>query len=359
MDRRGLGEPGIARRRFPVLGARAIVSPAKTGGAVIQSIGSQSPAGRRSAGGRRPARWWVIAGCWLTAGGQVMAESTTAGSTPTAPLVKAASVEAVRNGGVIPPPAATTEPDGRPVSPSVEGAIGLVVRLRPDFVGAGGSSAHLSPAGYLRYGRLTFSGAGGFASAGTRDTERGVAAELFQRGVFRTSVGLRYDPGRRASDSPELLGQGDVRHTVRVRFAAGWEPQRHWHLGMGFSVDALGRGGGIPIDAAVVRSWPLAPREQIALRLGLSGADRRYMQTWHGVAAREVDGRLLPAYVPSGGLRDVSLSVGWRRDIRIAGQPFGVFADIGVQHLLGPAADSPLTSRLTAPVAGAGLAWRF
>ncbi len=296
----------------------------------------------------------------LLIGESVIAASTPSVDTPAAALVKAASGEAVRTGGVVPPRAPPASgPDGAPTSTKFEGAVGLVLRLRPDFVGARSTSTHLSPAGYFRYGRLTVSGSGGFASASNRDTERGVATELFERGAFRTSMGLRYDPGRKASDSPELQGLSDVQHTVRLKLSAGWEPRRNWHVGAGLSVDALGRGGGVPVDLSLVRSWAIRKDEQIALRLGVSGADQRYMQTWHGVAQRERDGQVLPAYTPTAGLRDVSVSVGWRREIRVAGEPFGVFGDVGIQHLLGPAADSPLTLRLTAPVAAAGLAWRF
>lgn len=303
----------------------------------------------------------AIVTCMLVPlGFSAKAASTPSVDTPAAALVKAASGDAVRTGGIVPPRAPSESAQGAvPAKSKVEGAVGLVVRLRPDFIGARSTSTHVSPAGYLRYGRLSLSGSGGFASTGSRDAERGVAAELFERGAFRTSVGLRYDPGRKASDSPELQGQGDVQHTVRVKLSAGWEPRRNWHVGMGLSVDALDRGGGVPIDMSLVRSWAIRQNEQLALRLGVSGADQRFMRTWHGVAERERDGRVLPAYTPSAGLRDVSLSVGWRREIRIAGEPFGIFGDVGVQHLLGPAADSPLTSRLTAPVAAAGLAWRF
>ncbi len=288
------------------------------------------------------------------------AASTPSVDAPAAALVKAASGDAVRTGGIVPPRAPTESgSDGAPAKSKVEGAVGLVLRLRPDFIGASNTSTHLSPAGYLRYGRVSVSGSGGFASTGNRNAERGVATEFFERGAFRTSLGLRYDPGRKASEIPELQGLGDVRHTVRVKLSAGWEPRRNWHAGMGLSVDALGRGGGVPVDMSLVRNWVIRQDEQLALRLGVSGADQRFMRTWHGIAERLRDGRILPAYTPSGGLRDVSLSLGWRREIRISGEPFGIFCDVGVQHLLGPAADSPLTLRVTAPVAAAGLAWRF
>jgi len=323
------------------------------------SIGDAGAWPRHSRGG--PYLPSVLAACvLLPLGLQAEAASTSSVDAPAAALVKAASGDAVRTGGIVPPraPSASGQAD-TPAKSKVEGAVGLVLRLRPDFIGARSTSTHLSPAGYLRYGRLSLSGSGGFASTGNRDAERGVAAELFEHGAFRTSVGLRYDPGRKASDSPELQGQGDVQHTVRVKLSAGWEPRRNWHVGVGLSVDALDRGGGVPIDMSLVRSWAIRQNEQLAVRLGVSGADQRFMRTWHGIAERARDGRVLPAYTPSAGLRDVSLSVGWRREIRIAGEPFGIFGDVGVQHLLGPAADSPLTPRLTAPVAAAGLAWRF
>jgi outer membrane protein len=83
------------------------------------------------------------------------------------------------------------------------------------------------------------------------------------------------------------------------------------------------------------------------------------MQNWHGVTAAQSIDSGLPAFDAAAGLRDLSVSVGWRTEFRAWGQPFGATLGAGYTRLLGSAADSPLTRRTGYATASAAVVWRF
>lgn len=252
---------------------------------------------------------------------------------------------------------ACAQPEAAP--PRFEGALGLTLRHGPAFLGSSDMGYHLTPAGFLRYGRITLTGSGGFTTRTSDDVERGLAAELAQRGKFRISLGLRFDPGRTGSDSPELAGMGDIRSTLRARWSARWDPNPHWRVTAGISNDLLGRGGGFVSDLGVTHRWRWGQGESLALGATLGAGGPRYMQNWHGVTAAQSSASGLPAFEASSGLRDLQLSAVWRTELQAWGQPFGASLGVGHTRLLGSAADSPLTRKREFSTASGAVVWRF
>lgn len=246
-----------------------------------------------------------------------------------------------------------------PPAPRYEGALGLTLRHGPAFLGSADMGYHLTPAGFLRYGRITLTASGGFTTRTSEDVERGLAAELARRGKVRISVGLRFDPGRTASNSPELAGLGDIRSTVRARWSARWDPNPHWRVTAGISNDLLGRGGGFVGELAATRRWQWGQAESFALGAALSAGGPRYMQNWHGVTSAQSRDSGLPAFEASSGLRDLQLSSVWRTEFQVWGQPFGASLGAGHTRLLGSAADSPLTRQREFNTASGAVVWRF
>ena len=240
-----------------------------------------------------------------------------------------------------------------------EGAVGLTLRQGPAFSGSSESDYRLTPAGFLRYGRITLNGSGGFTTRDADDVESGLAAELVRRGSLRFRLGLRIDGGRSASDSPELAGTGDIRRTVRARWSARWDPNPQWRLTGGVSADLLGRGGGVLGDLAATRRWSLGDGESLVLNVGLGAAGKRYMQNWYGLSATQSLDAGLPAFEAAAGLRELNVSVGWRTEFQAWGQPFGASLGAGYTRLLGSAADSPLTRRPGYATASGAVVWRF
>lgn len=241
----------------------------------------------------------------------------------------------------------------------VEGAVGLIVRHGPEFSGARDTAWRATPAGFLRWGRITLTGAGGFTTRADETVERGLSAEISRRGHLRLTLGLRGDAGRDDRDSPELAGLGPVRRTVRARLAARWDPDPDWRVTAGWSLDALGRGQGYFMDVAASRRWSINGGDSLWIGVSASGAGDRYMQLWHGVSPAQSVASGLPLYRAAEGLRDLHLSLTWRNELGLGEQRFGVYTALDASRLLGSAADSPITRRRSALTGSAGLVWRF
>jgi outer membrane protein len=243
-----------------------------------------------------------------------------------------------------------------PKKDKFEGAVGLVLAYQPAF--SGSSDFKLKPelAGFLRYGRFTITGAGGFTTRRQDEVERGLDAELLRREGVRVSLSLRFDGGRQESDSAQLRGMGDIRPTVRARLGARWDVAPRWQLNASTSFDALNRVGGYVVAAGVSYIRPLSERQRLIVGIGASGAGDRYMQAWYGVTPEQAAASGYPAYRPREGLREVGGGVTWRIEID---PQWAAFAGASGGVLLGGAADSPLTRQRTGWSLGGGIARRF
>jgi MipA family protein len=251
--------------------------------------------------------------------------------------------------------AAVVAPTG--TSPSkFEGAVGLVMDYKPAFSGSNDKRIRPHLAGFLRYGRFTVTGAGGFTTSRLDDVERGLDAELVRRQGVRVNLALRVDQGRRESSSDQLRGLGNIRPTVRARANLRLELAPNWGLSLAGSADTLGRGGGYFVDAGVSRTFVIDARQRVVLGAGVTAGGARYMQTWYGVTEQQSAGSGYAIYKPGGGLRDAGTSATWRVEFN---QDWAGFTSLGANRLLGPAADSPLTRQKNSVTVAAGIARRF
>lgn len=252
--------------------------------------------------------------------------------------------------------AADTPPADDPPPLRVEGAIGLLTSYGPAYDGADRSAWRWRPAGFLRIGRVTLSGAGGFTTRREDDVERGVAASLVERRSWRLSLAGRWTGGRQEGDADGLAGMGDIPGTVLARARLQWLPDGPWRYALGVNADVLGRGHGWMVDLGAARSWTLAPATRLQWSAGLSLADAEHMRTWYGVTADQALRSGYAVYRPGGGLRDLSSGLTLRHDL---GPRWGSYAGIHASWQLGPAADSPLVRQRLGWSVGAGLVWRF
>jgi outer membrane protein len=172
----------------------------------------------------------------------------------------------------------------------------------------------------------------------------------------RLHASLRLDGGRRASDSADLAGMGDIRATVRGQVALRWRPMPEWQLGMATSLDVLDRVGGCVVNASAARTFVLAPGRRLTVGAGLGGASSRYLQAWYGVTPAQAAASGYARYTPRAGLREVGAHATYRIEID---PQWAAFAGGSVSRLLGPAADSPLTARPQAWGLTSGIARRF
>lgn len=241
-------------------------------------------------------------------------------------------------------------------APRWEGAIGLVSSYGPGYAGADDFRVRLGPAGFVRYGRFTISGSGGFTTRRDDDVERGVAASLVERDNLRLSLSARWTTGRRESNSDRLAGMGDIQGTVLARLRVLWTPDGPWDYSLGVSTDLLGKGNGWIADIGAGRDWQLAPQTRLHLGVSASFGGDTYMQSWYGVTPEQASRTGYAVYTPGNGLRDASVGLTLRHEFS---PRWGGFVSTGLSTQLGAAADSPLVLQRTGWSVGGGLAWRF
>jgi outer membrane protein len=237
-----------------------------------------------------------------------------------------------------------------------EGAIGLSTSYRPEYSGASRWVTKVTPAVFLRYGRLTVTNASGFVTRRADDVVRGLGVDLVNAGGLRANLSLRFDAGRSESTSSEFAGLGDIKPTVRARLNLGWRLPGPWRLGASFSVDALGRGGGNLGDLSLGWEQRISPDTVLSSTLALTVAGDRYMQTYYGVSEAQAARSARQPYEAAAGLRDLNLGLGLRHDFATQ---WTLLAGAGFTRLLGPAARSPLTGQVNGWGLNVGVARRF
>ena len=116
-----------------------------------------------------------------------------------------------------------------------DGALTLSTQRGTEYVGARKYGVSVRPGFFLRWGRLSVSSGGGWASVRHDDEIRGLGLQLRRTDDVDLSLGLRSDSGRDESSSDDLRGLGDAKRTIRVRIGGTWRfaPDR-----CGFSVVA-------------------------------------------------------------------------------------------------------------------------
>lgn len=256
----------------------------------------------------------------------------------------------------VPAPAPAPVPAPAPSSTKWEGAIGPIVSHNPAYQGADQATTKVTPGFFIRYGRLTVTNTGGFVTRRADDVLRGLGLDLSRSDRVRVGLQLRYDRGRQEDSADALKGLGDVKSTVRLRLGATWRFDDGWRIGAGWSLDAFARGGGNLGDLGVSREQRLSPDTVWTWGATLNAAGDRYMQSYFGVSEDQAARTGYPVYEAKAGLRDVSLTAGFRTDLS---HDWLAIGGIGVSRLLGPAAASPLTKQPTTWGINAGLAWRF
>lgn len=286
--------------------------------------------------------------CLWTAG--VAAQPADAPAAPSGPSTQDAAPSPPADA-----PPAETKPPAPPQS-KFEGAIGLVLNYEPEFSGSSTFKIKPSLAGFLRYGRYTVTGAGGFTTRRQDDVERGLDAELVRRSSVKINAALRFDGGRKESTGSALAGMGDIRSTVRMRLGVRWDPAPNWQLSASTNADILGRDGGYTAQLGVARTVILSSSHRLILGAGVSGADARYLQTWYGVTEAQSAASGYPVYTPSAGLRDWGVGLTWRGEFD---PDWAAFAGMSAGRLVGSAAGSPLVTKPGSWSLTAGIARRF
>lgn len=237
-----------------------------------------------------------------------------------------------------------------------DAALGMNLSRGPAYLGSSETKTRLSPGFFLRYGRISLTNSSGFATRRANDVVRGLGVDLSRSDRVKVSLGLRFDGGRSQGDSAVLQGLGDVKSTVRARLGLTWKFADHWQLGAAWSVDAFGRGGGNYADLSLTQEHRWSHDTAWSWGAAFTVAGGRYMQSYFGITAEQAARSGYREYHPGTGLRDASLYASIRSELD---DHWVALGGIGLSRVLGPAADSPLTTRRSNMGVNAGLAWRF
>lgn len=256
------------------------------------------------------------------------------------------------------PPAQTPdEPDARASEDKFGWVLGLRATYQPDYMGARESGAGLKPVVALQWGRWRLSSSGASAVMGFgRDIQgSGASTDLISKDRLRLSLSLRFDSGRKSSDSPRLEGLPDIRRTLRAQLTARYSLSKDSQLGLSWSADTLGRGGGSVLGLGLGHRLYHDGQLEYTAGGGLSWANGTYQRSNFGVAPEIAPNTHYRAYVPGSGLRDAYVGTGFTYAVT---HHWIAYGSASLSRLLGPSADSPFVERRTAPQFAVGLAYR-
>lgn len=113
---------------------------------------------------------------------------------------------------------------------------------------------------------------------------------------------------------------------------------------------------GLLVNASL--AYPVHATERLTIipSLGASWANDKYMNGYFGVDPSEASASGLNRYEPTGGFKDVSFRVSAKYRIT---DGISAVGSVGVTHLLGEAADSPIVEQKTQPIVLMGLTYTF
>ena len=237
-------------------------------------------------------------------------------------------------------------------------ALGLSGSLSSTSIGTSPLTAQARPLWAFQYGRIRFSTGGAAAVLGIAQDPRGpgASAELVSGDRVRLGIALRIDRGRDSDSVEGLEGMPDVPATLRTRVYASYAVTSRWTAVGSISQDILGRGGGTVATADIGYRAPWNPASEWYAGLGLTWADARYMNSYYGVPSDSATEGSQSAYVPGAGPTSMRAGVGFTAALS---SRWVLFGGAGMTQLLGPAADSPLTTRRLTESISLGLAYRW
>ncbi|WP_319024792.1 MipA/OmpV family protein [Nisaea sediminum] len=219
--------------------------------------------------------------------------------------------------------------------------LGLGVAVAPDFLGSEEYEAQPVPLLDVKYGRF-------FARTGD-----GIGLNILETERFTAGVAIDWmkgydgeDVARGIDDVDDALG---ARLFVSTRFRG--------FVGKLEATQAVTESDrGLLVGASL--AYPVAASDRLTIipSLGTQWASEKYMDGYFGIDAGESARSGLRTYAPGSGFRDVTFRLSARYRITESITATGA---LGVTHLLGDAADSPMVEQETAPVALLGVTYSF
>jgi outer membrane scaffolding protein for murein synthesis (MipA/OmpV family) len=167
---------------------------------------------------------------------------------------------------------------------------------------------------------------------------------------------FRFIGERNASDNAALTGLNTVDWALEAGFGVGY--RYAWFRG--FTTVRYGFNGynGWIAEFGADAVWDVNDRLQLSLGPRLSIAGDEYMDTYFGVTPAESAASIFPVYDPDAGMRAVGVNAILQYDFN---DDWRGILELGYEHLVGDAEDSPILSVGSADqfTAGIGLTRKF
>ena len=216
--------------------------------------------------------------------------------------------------------------------------VGLGPAIYPDFEGSRHSRVHAQPVISLRYRDLVE----------VTNNEIRVTAfnKLFAPAVSSEKAGgsLRVGPllslnfGRDESDSPDLVGMGDIGTSLELgAFISYLLPNDRVRARVRQDVAGGHKGATFQLD--YTHTFIRGERVSLSANVGAMGGNAAYLKSFFGVNPLQAARSGLPSYRPKAGFKDVTAGV---NGSYVINDNWSVFATLDYQRLIGSAADSPL-----------------
>ncbi|MEZ5649816.1 MAG: MipA/OmpV family protein [Burkholderiaceae bacterium] len=240
--------------------------------------------------------------------------------------------------------------------PRSEFALGMSLTSSPEYLGSSRQGLSLRPIVAYRYGRfkLTSSGGSSVLNFGSQVDDSGASAELIKTSRWKIKTSARIGGGRSPSDSVDLAGLPAIDRTIFARLSVSYKITENLSFDNTVAWDLLGHGNGALLSSGIGYTFRSSPSTQWTLGAGLTVANATSMQGLFGVpeSAARAD---RPAYTPGAGLRDVGIGAGFMTALS---KRWIAFGSVGLNKVVGPAADSPLTKQALGQRATIGIGWR-
>lgn len=249
--------------------------------------------------------------------------------------------------------------DGQPSRPAL-GALGVQMKVGPEYPGARETATKLVPNFVLRWGRLTLSNGGPLASRVGEPTEAGLTADLLSLDRLRVGASLSVDQGRDSDAVAGLRGLHDIPAHLRGRLRAGWQLHPHWEVSATWRTDLSGRGTGNGLDVTLLHEWRPEFLDHTKWRVSMGTSaewlDATRANLLYGVTAQDAQRSAYAPYRLDGGWAEWRVFTNWRREL---GSGWLAYGSLTASSLTGQAAQGPLTQRREGLALGMGVGRRF
>jgi MipA family protein len=234
--------------------------------------------------------------------------------------------------------------DGGPQRNDVDVSLGFGPSAGPAYAGSDDNKVRALPLIQARWRNGFFAGTTGlgYRWGGTEPLSGGLR--------------LGIDPGRDQDDSADLRGMGDIPLRPELGAFFNYKLVPAMTLSGGLRYGSGDDRKGLRGDLALTGMLPISPEQRVLITISTQWANQAAQQSAFGVSAAQSLRSGYAVYTPGAGLRDVGLRLGYGHTIS---PKLSLMLGLQFTHLLGDAADSPLTRRSTGVGANAMLMWRL